>query len=85
MINHSVILIETIYYETSGLNSIKPYQSGLEQHELYLFSFYFSTVLYDIIHKHLIKNQFLYRMTKNYLLYFHSFCIVFFFRKKNRH
>lgn len=63
------------------LNHIKVVWSNMS---CIFFSFYFSTVLYDIIHKHLIKNQFLYRMTKNYLLYFHSFFIVF-FRKKNRH
>lgn len=60
------------------LNHIKVVWSNMS---CIFFSFYFSTVLYDIIHKHLIKNQFLYRMTKNYLLYFYSFCI-FFLEKK---
>lgn len=56
------------------LNHIKVVWSNMS---CIFFSFYFSTVLYDIIHKHLIKNQFL-----KYLLYFHSFCIVFFRKKK---
>lgn len=63
------------------LNHIKVVWSNMS---CIFFPFYFSTVLYDTIRKHLIKNQFLYRMTK---IIFFTFIVsaYFFLEKKNRH
>lgn len=85
MINHSVILIETIYYETSGFNSIKPYQSGLEQHELYFFFIFIFLLYYMILYINIwLKINFCIEWQK---IIFFTFIVsaYFFLEKKNRH